>query len=92
MRTLEAVHAMCSTDLFKIAIEWYIKSYFRDVQYSVLCVDKVVTRKMRRVLNTLQQSSKSPASHMNGGNVKYSCPGTHHEGILQYWKYSSTHS
>jgi hypothetical protein len=70
MRTLQAVHAVCSTDLFKIAIEWYIKSYFSDIQHSVLCVDKIVTRKMRRVLNTLQQPSKSPASHTKGANVK----------------------
>jgi hypothetical protein len=58
MRTLQAVHAMCSTDLFKIAIEWYIKLYFSDVQHSVLCADKDVTRKMRRILNILQQPSK----------------------------------
>jgi hypothetical protein len=49
MRTLEVVHVTCSRDLFIIAIEWYIKSYFSDVLHSVLCVDKVVTRKMGRV-------------------------------------------
>jgi hypothetical protein len=70
MRILEAIHAMCSRDLFKIAIEWYIKSYFSVVQHSVLCVNKVVTRKMRRVLNILQQTSKLPASPMKGENVK----------------------
>jgi hypothetical protein len=70
MRMLEAVHAMCSTDLFKIAVKWYTKPYFSDVQHSVLCVDKVVTRKMRRVLNTLQQHFKSPYSYMKGENVK----------------------